>query len=360
MRTTLTFPFLLLALLAACAPQQAQETVDTPLLVYLQADPSGEAHLLARLPNPPGEGGGYFAAPQLLSFPLPAGCSLYDLYPSPGEYLLAAEFDCGGIPLVHLMDLRTAQVRIPSAAYEADTRFLAWSADEQYLYLKADSLGAPFILRVDVGREAARVLDLPETVYDMAALPDGDILYALTRGLGFGSEVWRAEADGRRARLLFAEPGDIVAYLRPSPDGEQVAYILLPDSPVPFPEGELWLRPVEGGEARLLAPADAGHGYAPAWAPDGSGIAFVSRLTSEPFTSQLSFHRFSDTSLLPLTDFSDAVVEAPAWAPGGDALAFTVVRNGTIQVWIEEFPGGEPLPLDETAVSCCAVWLPAK
>ncbi len=360
MYSRLAICLLFFTFLSSCASPAATESSLPPLLVYYQAEPSGTPHLLAHSPLLLGEGAGVRSTPQSLSFPLPADCSIYNLYPSPADYLLAAEFVCGGGPTVQLLDLRTADVSVPAEAFQVDSRFLAWSADGRYLYLKADSLGAPFTLRVDVVSGASEKLDLPETIYDMASLPDGRILYALTRGLGFGSEVWAAKADGRRASLLFSEPSSIVAYLRPSPDGKQLAYILLPDSPVAFPEGELWLRAVSGEDARLLAAADAGHGYAPAWSPDGSGIAFVVRLQSEPFVGNLSFYRIADSSLTPLTQFTDSVAETPAWSPDSTLLAFNVVRDGKIQVWIEAFPGGEPRPLDETAASCCAVWLPGR
>ncbi len=360
MRSRPAFCLLFLVFLSSCASPTPTASPPSPLLIYLQSDSSGTSRLLAHSPLLLGDGAGVRSTPQPLSFSLPTACSLYSLYPSPTDYLLAAEYVCAGGPLVQLMDLYTAGVTAPAEAYEVDSRFLAWSTDGRYLYLKTDSLGAPFVLRVDMTTGSGKILDLPETVYDMAALPDGRILFALTRGLGFGSEVWSADSDGRGASLLFSEPTDIVAYLRPSPDGSQIAYILLPDSPAPFPEGELWLRDVSGENARILAAADAGHGYAPAWSPDGTQIAFVARLTSEPFTSRLSLYNFANASLTPLTQYDDAVVGTPVWSPDGTSLVFNLIRNGTIQVWIEDFSAGALRPLDESAVSCCAVWLPGK
>ncbi|MEW6093522.1 MAG: hypothetical protein AB1531_06105 [Chloroflexota bacterium] len=359
MPARMTFCLLLFVFLSSCASPAPTDSSLIPLLIYLQSDPAGTSRLFAISPLPSGEVV-RDATPQPLSFSLPVDCSLYNLYPSPTDYLLAAEFSCPGGPMLQLMNLYTAEVTAPAEAYEVDSRFLAWSADGRYLYLKADSLGASFVLRVDVTNGHGKTLDLPETVYDMAALPDGHILYALSRGLGFGSEVWSAKSDGRSASLLFSEPTDIVAYLRPSPDGSQITYILLPDSSLPFPEGELWLRGVSGENARFLAAADAGHGYAPAWSPDGTQIAFVTRLTSEPFTSGLSLYDLTGDSLITLTQFEAAVVGTPVWSPDGTSLVFDLNRDGTIQVWIEDFSTGALLPLDESAISCCAVWLPGK
>ena len=197
-------------------------------------------------------------------------------------------------------------------------------------------------------------------------MPDGHILYSLTNGIGFGSETWRAETDGWHARQILAEPLNIVAYLRPSPDGSQVAYIRMPDTQVPFPNGELWLMDADGGNARSLAQADAGHGYAPAWSPDGSQIAFVVRENPDDQAADVSsgallanVYRFEVRSetLTPVTAFSDAIVETPVWSPDGIVLFFNVVRNDTIQVWVEQAGKLQPLSND---VACCAVWVPGR
>jgi len=170
-------------------------------------------------------------------------------------------------------------------------RFLAWSVDGHSLYLKADSLGNPTNRPLRPHSRPPRDLVAARDDLRPGCPADGRIVYSLTRGLGFGSETWLADADGHHARQILAEPLDIAAYLRPSPDGNQIAYILMPDSQTPFTVGELWMMSADGKNPHALAEADAGHGYAPAWSPDGMQIAFVVRENSnDPQADQSAGH----------------------------------------------------------------------
>lgn len=348
------FSVFLFAALTACAPASSMDSAPgSPVLVHLQSDPTGTLHLVART--------GVSSPASALPFTLPANCSLYRFHPNPAASLLGVEFACGERPAALVYDLQSGETVNPAEMAQADARLLGWSADGRYLYLKTDPLGDPQVARYDRLRDRLAFLPLPGVVYNLAALPDGRILYSLTYGLGFGSETWLAEADGRRARQILDRPQGIVAYLRPSPDGSRVAFILFPDSQTPFPEGELWLMEADGSDPRFLAAADAGRGYAPAWSPDGTQIAFVVRVQSEGQAGTLfsNVHRIEvrGGAQTPVTTFADAVVETPVWSPDGTALFFNVTRNGTIQVWFEL--SGALQPLGE-GVSCCAAWVPGK
>ena len=352
------FHVFLTIFLAACVSTTAIEPA-APRLVYVLADAAGTSNLVAQT--------GALAAPEILPFSLPANCSLYALHPNPVGAWLAAEFACESGPAVLVYDLASGETLNPVAALQTDSHFLAWSADGTSLYLKVDLYGDTRIVRAELLAGRLTTLEgLPPYVYDIAGLPDGRIVYSLTTGIGYGSETWRADENGKNPSLLFSDPAHIVAYLRPSPDGTRLAYILFPDSAVPFPNGELWLVDAAGTNARYLADADAGHGYAPAWSPDGTELAFVVRAnpsdptveqSADALRSNAARFQVREGTLTMVTAFEDAVVGSPAWSPDGSGLVFSVVRNGTIQVWFSA--SGSLQPLNEF-VSCCAVWVPGK
>jgi dipeptidyl aminopeptidase/acylaminoacyl peptidase len=347
-----------LLLLAACSPAPSTNPIRIPpRLVYLQMDPSGTSRLVVQKD--------LLSSPSTLNFPLPGGCAIYSLHPNPVEPLVVGELLCGDTPGVQVA------AAIPDAdlapwAYQDGARFLAWSADGRFLYLKSDFADTPHVTRLDWLDGRTSNLPLPSGLYDLAALPGGRIVYSLTRGLGFGSETWLADADGGGARQILARPLDVVAYLRPSPDGSRIAFITIPDSQTPFTVGELWVMDSDGGSARALAAADAGHGYAPAWSPDGTEIAFVVRENpDDPRADTSAGALLSNVYRLdvrsgkrtPVTAFSDAIVESPVWSPDGTALVFNVVKNGAIQVWYDDFGTLQPLG---PGTSCCAVWVPGR
>jgi hypothetical protein len=342
---------------AGCSPASALPVPPgLPRLVHLQTEAPGDSHLVAQ--------DDLLSSPIPLTFSIPGGCTVYRLHPNPVAAVLAAELLCGDKPAVQTGELVSSGQIFP--AFYDQARFLAWSADGRYLYLKFNLPAEAYILRYDLVSKTEKLLSIPSVTYDLAALPGGRIQYSLTYGIGFGSEVWTADSDGSHPRRILSRPAGIVAYLRPSPDGSQVAFILFPDSQTPYPNGDLWVMDAEGENARRLAAADAGHGYAPAWSPDGAQIAFVVRenpdearadLSASALISNIYRIRVQDAALTPVTAFSDAIVEAPVWSPDGSSLVFNVVKNDTIQVWYDASGTLQPLV---SGSSCCAVWVPER
>ena len=375
-RQLITVHFLLITFLLSCTPQTSQLPLQTSLLVFRF--------------NPPAfiEYSTDFQPIKEIPFSVPPSCSLNNTFPAPlGEYM-AIELNCpNGQTVLYLnasSSLSAGSASITQPITDTDSHFLAWTSDGKAAYLKVDSLGSPRIIRAytDGKREVLRV---NEFTYDLSAKPDSrDFTFTFSRGLGYGSELYLVQNDGRRQQL-YADPFNYISFARWSPDGQQIAFIKIPDTQTPFTVGELWVIPStvaqggNGSNARKLADADAGHGYAANWSPDGKRIAFVVRsnledaaanLSSEALISDIFVVNVETGALKRITQFNGGHAETPAWSPDGNTLAFTAVMDGRMNVFIADVsnagvgmpdPTGsfDPVEIEplETEPACCPAWM---
>jgi len=123
-----------------------------------------------------------------------------------------------------------------------------------------------------------------------------------------------------------------------SPDGKTLILAL---------QGVLWSVPAGGGEATALTPAEL-DSHEPAWAPDGSLIAFYT-YASNGFTI---WTMKPDGSDLRQRTFGPSDARYPTFAPDGKSILYSSDAEGGYQVWslpLED--GAEPKQLtvaDET------------
>lgn len=297
--------------------------------------------------------------------PLNLPCPLTATHAAPTGKYLALEMDCVNGPLVLLADVTSGAMANPFP--NADSHFLAWDFASN-LYLRVDALGNTRLVRVTPDG-SAKQFDLSAQTYDMDFSPDGQTLtYSFTRGLGLGSELWAATTSASRTWQIYFEKDSIITFARWSPNGQHIAFINMPDSATPFPLGELWVMDADGRNARSLAPADAGHGYAPAWSPDSTRIVFVGRENPDDpradqvagaLVSNIYIANVASGEITPVTAFEGALVETPVWSADGHFLAFIFVDrlDDTITVWIADLDSGEVKKLASPGPLCCPVWM---
>src|SRR5947199_6523351 len=78
-----------------------------------------------------------------------------------------------------------------------------------------------------------------------------------------------------------------------SPDGQQVAYVLMePVSDLPKRQGRIWVVDTNGGEPRPLTKGP-GDDTCPRWSPDNQHIAFISKMKSEGKKDKAQLHLIS-------------------------------------------------------------------
>lgn len=353
---------LILILLSACTASPAVEVATIPAFFYLTFPPGASGPNLVLMDSPG-------AAPRKsIALNPPIDCSFYALRPAPRGRWVAVEWECAFGPAVELFDTTAGETHFALSDPTIDSRFLTWQPDGRSLYLKIGTLSVPQTLRVDAATGKAIELPVSPFAYDLTAAPDGSrIYYALTKGIGFGSEAWLAGPEGQNPSQLLVDAQNIIALAQYSPDGSQIAFIKLPDDQNATPPGELWVMDSAGFNARKLASADAGRGFAPVWSPDGNKLAFIGRAQpDQPDTLNISIY---DLARSALTTFSAASSTQPVWSPDGSSIFFSGTgipvfgqatpmspsQGDTMNLWFYEISSGKGYKLGTDA--CCAGWI---
>jgi dipeptidyl aminopeptidase/acylaminoacyl peptidase len=129
------------------------------------------------------------------------------------------------------------------------------------------------------------------------------------------------------APLSPIEPADLfklkyITFATFSPSGKQITYVVTHiDAEADKEFSTIWLMDVDTGETRQLTSGTA-LDTSPKWSPDGKQIAFMSTRNEKP---QLYVIPVDGGEALQLTKLKQGVGSGPVWSPDGQHIAFTAV-----------------------------------
>jgi dipeptidyl aminopeptidase/acylaminoacyl peptidase len=217
----------------------------------------------------------------------------------------------------------------------------------------------------------------PEDLFQLKFLQDGrlspdgkTVAYVVSHVEGEKEEeekelatIWLLSLETGEARQLTA---GVARDTNPrwSPDGKHIAFLSTRDE-----KPQVYLIPVDGGEARALTAMPQGVGGGPVWSPDGKHIAFTAGPAIEspdptkPYRVTRHIYRFDGTGYLDnvVQDLYIIPVEggeakqltqddchnsAPVWSPDGKEILFAVMMLPDSH---RPFPGLKVVNLDGEA-----------
>jgi PKD repeat protein len=138
-----------------------------------------------------------------------------------------------------------------------------------------------------------------------------------------------------------------------SPDGTQVAFVSSREGAT---DTNIYIMSADGSEQTLVTPDTAGSNEShPTWSPDGNFVAFVSNRDSGDGATDNDIYwvDLRDTTYATVTNLTPddgSNDRDPAWAPDGSRIAYTSDKNGNDDIWVmQPTDGGDKQPRTDDA-----------
>lgn len=362
---------LIIGLVLLFAPQRAYgqqpDAIESGLL-YLQSDTPGRSKIIHK-PQSFDNDDSTIVEPFV-----PAGCAALGMYASPHGPWVAVDVTCEVSGFVQVINIASGQTVDLDTEFIQDSTFLNWSPAGNEMILRVGSLPTSSVYQIQINSGRHEQLPVPGNVYDIAVSTNGRrMIYSLTQGLGYGSETWIADIDGGNAQQVLLEPNHIIAFAHWSPSGNEIVYVRMLDSNIPFTVGELWMMGGSGEAPAFLSNVDAGHGYRPVWSPNSQYIAFVVReqydeesglaaneadYVPDKLVSNIYLVDMRDRKISKVTEFDGALTETPIWSPDGAYLAFTTTAGGNGRdIWAYDMQNNNLIQVTHGANTRHPTWL---
>ena len=188
---------------------------------------------------------------------------------SPDGTMIAWISDLSGTPQIWVKNLQAGDpIQITDGPYAASSP--TWTPDNSYIVYARKGPDGRGIFRVgSLGTPE------PQRIIQWGLDPSFS-LKSNAFVFSTGYDIYKSSGDGKEYRKIDAVPiggGFASRSAALSPDGTQVAFIHADEGPL----GNLWVAPVEGGEAHQLTSFTLEDGFvvdSPAWTPDGRNIVY--------------------------------------------------------------------------------------
>jgi Tol biopolymer transport system component len=180
---------------------------------------------------------------------------------------------------------------------------------------------------------------LPVTV---TIVPEGRLVFASNRNGAYA--VYDMQADGSDLARLTSGPGN--ARQPAIGTGGRLAYVTESQG------GRSMIRILEGGEQEGT---DLLLGVEPAWAPDGTRLAYSANVEGVSQVVVVALDGGAPTQVTA----EEAYAGQPTWSPDGSRLAYVVEQEGNWDIWVSELEGGVPQRLtSDPAMDWAPSWSP--
>jgi hypothetical protein len=150
-------------------------------------------------------------------------------------------------------------------------------------------------------------------------------------------------SDGSNKVPLIEATSDFLSAPAWAPDGKRMAFVSAADG-----TPDIWVMDVDGQNATNLT-RDRAKDHSPAWSPDGQWIAFAS--LRESLYWQIYSMRADGSDVQRLTFWEDASDLSPSWSPDGQQLAFASKRDGNWEIYAVGRDGSGLMRLTENPAS---------
>ena len=206
---------------------------------------------------------------------------------------------------------------------------MTWSPDERSIVFAGDRYGNYDIWTVEVATRKVRRLtsDKRYEVFPTWTPDSQRILYVRLDDTWEDHDVIEVDATGGSARTVLQDTdffdygaGTTFGYPRVSPDGAQVLFRSHRSGWINY-----WLAPIEGGEPRPIAAAEADQSSA-VWSPDGSMIAYTENHNGHHDLRVVPASGGKPRVLASPGEMGGAsaggVASNPSWSPDGRSISY--------------------------------------